>query len=81
MLIKTKVYTLINDEPLRRYNSIDINVFLLSRYHKSGFFFFCKKKKLMKGPRNIEMEEGIRGAGQTFNHKCPNQVGDSMGHI
>jgi len=35
----------------------------------------------MKGPRNIEMEEGIRGAGQTFNHKCPNQVGDSMGHI
>jgi len=46
-----------------------------------GFFFFCKKKKLMKGPRNIEMEEGIRGAGQTFNHKCPNQVGDSMGHI
>jgi hypothetical protein len=37
-----------------------------------GFFSFAMKKKLMKGPRNIEMEVGIRGAGQTFNHKCPN---------
>jgi len=49
MLIKTKVYTLINDEPLRRYNSIDINVFLLSRYHKSGFFFLLQEKETNEG--------------------------------